>query len=199
MEPEPAAIAQFAAQLTALATSFQAATAASTGDAHGPVDDALDSESDSDDALDSSTTLDAALKEAGNRYKKIKQLEQLVKTYSPEDYNAAKPALQRQLWRMANKQVYTHIVDVLGYTHRSLILGVNKDDGLSAWDQLKLHHNNRTGSTAAKYHADYTNMPFDTPQRVRKFVEYKQALEDCANSFYEACGEHIDAALDRLD
>ena len=101
-EPEPDAISQFANQLAALSTSFQAATAASARDAP-------------DDALDSKHHLDAALKEAGDRYKKIKQLEQLVKTYSPEDYNAAKPALQRQLWRMANKQVYT-AVGVLGYT-----------------------------------------------------------------------------------
>ena len=86
---------------------------------------------------------------------------------------------------------------VLGYTHRSLILGVSKDDGLSAWDRLKLHHNNRTGSTQAKYHEDYTNMTFDTPQRVRNFIEYKQALEDCASNFYEASGERIDTKLMR--
>ena len=40
----------------------------------------------------SDTTLDAALKDAGNRYKKIKQLEQLVRTYRPEDFNAASHA-----------------------------------------------------------------------------------------------------------
>ena len=189
-EPTQDALAQFATQLSALSASFQSATAA-------PTPTTADGVLDSSSTLDSSTTLDAALQEAGDRYKKIKQLEQLVKAYRPEDYNAAKPALQRQLWNMANKQVYTHIVGVLGYKHRALILGVTKDDGLAAWDKLKLHHNNRTGSTQAKYHEDYTNMTFDTPQRVRNFIEYKQALEDCANSFHEASGERIDAKLTR--
>ena len=100
----------------------------------------------------SDTTLDAALKDAGNRYKKIKQLEQLVRTYRPEDFNAASVALQRQLWTMANKQVYNHITGVLGYKHRSLILDVEKDDGLAAWDRLKTHHNNRTVSTLSLIH-----------------------------------------------
>ena len=149
------------------------------------------------DSLDSSTTLDAALTEAGDRYKKIKQLEQLVKAYKPEDYDAAPLALKRQLWDMANKTVYNYIVGILGYKHRALILGVDKDDGLGAWDRLRLHHNNRTGSTQAKYHEDYTNMTFDLPHRVRNFMEYKQALEDCANNFFEASGEHIDPKLTR--
>ena len=143
----------------------------------------------------SDTTLDAALKDAGNRYKKIKQLEQLVRTYRPEDFNAAAHALQLQLWTMANKQVYNHIKGVLGYKHRSLILDVEKDDGLAAWDRLKMHHNNRTVSTRAKLHEDYTNMTFDTPTRCRNFTEYKQALKDKGNDFFESSGEHVDPAL----
>ncbi|MEC7001350.1 MAG: hypothetical protein VXX04_05890, partial [Actinomycetota bacterium] len=143
----------------------------------------------------SDTTLDAALKDAGNRYKKIKQLEQLVRTYRPEDFNAASVALQRQLWTMANKQVYNHIKGVLGYKHRSLILDVEKDDGLAAWDRLKTHHNNRTVSTRAKLHEDYTNMTFDTPTRCRNFTEYKQALKDKGNDFFESSGERIDPSL----
>ena len=143
----------------------------------------------------SDTTLDAALKDAGNRYKKIKQLEQLVRTYRPEDFNAASVALQRQLWTMANKQVYNHITGVLGYKHRSLILDVEKDDGLAAWDRLKTHHNNRTVSTRAKLHEDYTNMTFDTPTRCRNFTEYKQALKDKGNDFFESSGERIDPSL----
>ena len=143
----------------------------------------------------SDTMLDAALNDAGDRYKKIKQLEQLVRTYRPEDFNAASLALQRQLWTMANKQVYNHIKGVLGYKHRALIMDVDKDDGLAAWDRLKMHHNNRTVSTRAKLHEDYTNMTFDTPTRCRNFTEYKQALKDKGNDFFESCGEHIDASL----
>ena len=175
---------QVADQIAALSTSLQSFSDAA-------------SLAPTPDSSDTSTTLDAALTEAGDRYKKIKQLEQLVKAYKPEDYDAAPLALKRQLWDMANKTVYNYIVGILGYKHRALILGVDKDDGLGAWDRLRLHHNNRTGSTQAKYHEDYTNMTFDLPHRVRNFMEYKQALEDCANNFFEASGEHIDPKLTR--
>ena len=167
-------------------------------------------ESSPQPALDGTTTItqtpptqtgESTLIAAGSRKAiKLKYLKQMVEEYGPDEYNAANPVVQHQLFRLANKTVYEAVKTALGYKYRALINKVPKNDGLAAWDKVKKHHNNKTSATMTSYHKEYMNMSCDTDQRVRTFAEYVQALEDVASNYNQASGAkdlHIDDATKR--